>query len=335
MERPATSPLVDRSLLVTGSGTFANAFVRRALQDGARRIVVYSRSELVQAQMRAALPDSRLRFFLGDVRDRPRLVQAMNGVEIVAHGAALKRIDACEADVDEAIATNVTGTQNVAHAAILAGVERGVFLSTDKAPLACTAYGMSKALAERAWIQSNAYAAGGPTQFSCTRYGNVLGSRGSVLDLWRRQFEAGEPLTITDERATRFWMTIRQAVDLVCVALEHMRGGEVFVPLAGSAPILDLARAVVEQDGQPYAPGHVCTGLRAGERLHETLISPDEARTTYRRGDVYVIEPQYETWGRPVAWDLTPPASDGFSYRSDTNPQRLSVAELKALVAAC
>lgn len=333
-------------MLVTGgTGSFGNAFVRRALDDGAARVAVFSRDELKQAHMRAAFAnDERLRFFLGDVRDAERVRWAMAGVDIVIHAAAMKRIEACEADPLEAIDTNIDGTRNVALTAIDEGVERAVLLSTDKAPLASTLYGMTKAVAERLWIQSNVFAAGTSTKLSATRYGNVLGSRGSVLDRWRAQYAAGEPITITDERASRFWMTIEQAVDLVVLALEEMRGGEVFVPKVGSAPILDLASAVVETPlfwpatgtiaPIPYAPGHICTGLRPGERLHETLISADEAANTYDRGGHYRIEPASCSWNE----DRDPQGNSalveaGFAYTSDTNPEQFTVEELRRLIA--
>lgn len=329
------SPLRDRSVLVTGgTGSFGNAFVRRALDDGAARVAVFSRDELKQAHMRAAFAnDERLRFFLGDVRDAERVRWAMAGVDIVIHAAAMKRIEACEADPLEAIDTNIDGTRNVALTAIDEGVGRAVLLSTDKAPLASTLYGMTKAVAERLWIQSNVFAAGTSTKLSATRYGNVLGSRGSVLDLWRAQYAAGEPITITDARMSRFWMRMSEAVDLVVLALEEMRGGEIFVPLVGAAPILDLARAVVEAHGT-YLPGHICTGLRPGERLHETLISADEAANTYDRGGHYRIEPASCSWNE----DRDPQGNSalveaGFAYTSDTNPEQFTVEELRRLIA--
>lgn len=327
------SPLTGRNVLVTGgSGSFGHAFIRRALDDGARRVVVFSRDELKQAQMRTLFgDDARLRFFVGDVRDRIRLRLAMQGVEDVVHAAAMKRIEVCEQDPSEAVATNVIGTENVAHVAIDCGVERAVFLSTDKAPAAHTLYGGTKFVAERLWVQSNVFAAGSPTKLSATRYGNVLGSRGSVLDLWRQQFRMRDPLTITDARATRFWMTIGQAVDLVTLALGRMVGGEIFVPKVPSAPILDLARAVVEGNGT-YAPGHIETGLRPGERLHETLISSDEARDTADMRTHYLIEPTERTWRTDKGWKPALAVPAGFSYRSDNNPEQYTVEQLRDLI---
>jgi UDP-N-acetylglucosamine 4,6-dehydratase len=324
--------LTGRNVLITGgTGSFGRAFVQRALAAGARRIVVFSRDELKQSQMAAAIPDASVRYFVGDVRNRDRLRLALKGCDTVIHAAAMKRIEVCEAEPSEAVATNIFGTENVALEAIAAGVERAVFLSTDKAPGAVTLYGMTKAVAERLWVRSNVYAAGGPTLLSATRYGNVLGSRGSVLELFRRQYHAGQPLTLTSEAMTRFWMTMHQAVGLVELALREMRGGEVFVSKVGSATVLDLARAVVGP--ALYAPGHVETGLRPGERLHETLISQDEARNTYDAGGHYIIEPEARTWGDVAPRDL-PRVPDDFSYRSDTNDQQLSVEQLREMIAA-
>ena len=324
--------LTGKNILLTGgTGSFGTAFARFAIDVGVRRLVIFSRDELKQSQMRVAFADDpRLRFFVGDVRDAERVALAIRGCDTVIHAAAMKRIETCEADPGEAVKTNIAGSKNLAMAAIHAGVRRAVFLSTDKAPNAHTLYGMTKAVAERYWTRANVFASGTPTRLACTRYGNVLGSRGSVLDLWRAQYAAGEPITITDEAATRFWMPISDAVALVVSALEEMRGGEIFIPRVGSASVLDLARAVVERDGQPYAPGHVVTGLRPGERLHETLISEDEARHTVEQNGRYVILPENATWGdqtRPYAAVPIAP------YRSDTNPQQLTVAELRSMIA--
>lgn len=328
----ANSPFLGKNVLVTGgTGSFGNAFVRRCLAEDVRRVVVFSRDELKQAQMAQAIGDARVRYFVGDVRDAERLARAMRGVDYVVHAAAMKRIETCEENPEEAIRTNVLGTLNVAKAAIDAGVLRAVLLSTDKAPAAATLYGATKFAAERLWCGANVYAAGRPTRLSAVRYGNVLGSRGSVLDLWRAQLRAGELVTITDRRCSRFWMTIDQAVDLVLLALDTMRGGEVLVPKVPSAPVLLLASAVAEQ---PLAVnGYRETGLRSAERLHETLIANDEARRTFDCGDHYVIEPESRTWADdvPLPWGL--PVPDGFSYTSDGNPEQYDAAALRGLVA--
>jgi UDP-N-acetylglucosamine 4,6-dehydratase len=250
----------------------------------------------------------------------------MSGVHFVVHAAALKRIEVCESDPWEATLTNVIGTHHVASAAILAGVHRAVLLSTDKAPSAHTLYGATKFCAERLWLASNVYAAGHATKLAASRYGNVLNSRGSVVHLWREQAQRGEPLTVTDQRCTRFWLTLEQAVDLVLLALREMQGGEVYVPKCPSSPVAHLAATLSNGVGAKIV------GLRPGERLHETLISSDESRTTYDRGSHYVIAPDSPSWGPYVSRGQL--VDDGFVYRSDTNSQRVSVDELRALVAA-
>ena len=315
------------SWLVTGgTGSFGNAFIRRILDDGARRVVVLSRDELKQADMAREFNDDRLRFFIGSVVDRERVELAMQGVDYVVHAAAMKRIDTCEANPDEAAQTNVWGSRAVAHACIGTGVKRAVFLSTDKASSPNTLYGFTKAVAERMWIQSNVYAAGGPTRLAATRYGNIIGSRGSVIPLWQEQAKSG-PLTITDPSMTRFWMRLTQAVDLVLLAFREMRGGEVFVPKIPSATMATVAQAVA-----PNADWDVI-GIRRGEKLHEILISEDEARDTREYADHYRIEPD-RTWDDK----RTEPTGDvlpaGFSYRSNLNPVMLDVDAMRDLIDA-
>jgi UDP-N-acetylglucosamine 4,6-dehydratase len=327
---PTPSLHGQRILVTGGTGTFGHAFTRYALDAGAASVVVFSRGESKQAAMAARFGyDPRLRFCIGDVRDPIRVMDAMRGVEVCVHAAALKRVETCEADPSEAIATNVSGTAHVARACIERGVRRAIFLSTDKAASPHTLYGATKAVAERAWARSNVYAAGTPTRFASTRYGNVLGSTGSVVPLWQAQRDAGTPITMTHAGMTRFWMTIADAVALVALALREMRGGETFVPKCGAAPILDLARAIVETHGT-YAPGHVETGLRPGEKMHELLISADEAHQTYDAGTHYVIEPTARTWGT-VAPMACPRVADGFTFASDT-AQRLTVDELRGML---
>jgi UDP-N-acetylglucosamine 4,6-dehydratase/5-epimerase len=320
-----SSTLKGQSIVVLGgSGSFGQSFVRRALSVGASRVVVFSRSEAKQAQMKAEFNDSRLRFVIGDVRDANRVMDACRGVDIVVHAAALKRVEVCEMDPAEAVATNVIGTMNVARACIERGVKKAVLLSTDKAAAPNTLYGSTKLAAERLWNSSNVYSAGTPTRFACTRYGNVLGSTGSVIPIWRSQIPSGE-ITITDPRMTRFFMSMDAAVDLVCLALSEMRGGEVFVPMIPSTSIMELAEAV--------APN--CriraVGIRPGEKMHETLITEDESRNTHDCGSHYVIEPDSRTWGSvpPLPY---PKVADGFVYRSDT-ASAIPPAELVELAA--
>ncbi len=276
--------------------------------------------------MAAAVNDPRVRYFLGDIRDRARLDRAMWGVDTVIHAAAMKRIEKCDDDPCEAVLTNIVGTHNVGQAAIDAGVRQGVLLSTDKSPSASTLYGGTKFVAERLWCQENVSAAGRVTRLSAVRYGNVLGSRGSVLDEWRAQAKAHLPVKLTDARCTRFWLTIEQAVDLVVLALNTMRGGETLIPKAPSSPILALAEAVAGV-GCDFTE----SGLRPSERLHETLIASDEARTTFDCGTHYVIEPQSRTWG-DVAPLVGRPVAPDFAYRSDTNPLQHDVEDLRLLI---
>jgi len=309
------SPLTNRSILCTGgTGSFGSAFVRHALDVGATRVVVFSRDELKQFNMRGAFQDERIRFFIGNVQDRDRLDLAMRGVDIVVHAAAMKQIPTCEEHPKEAVETNIIGTQHVALAAIDAGVRCGVFLSTDKAAAPNTHYGATKLAAERLWVNANVYAAGTRTKLCATRYGNVIGSRGSVIPVFERQALEGGPLTITDPTMSRFWMKIEESVELVETALRFTRGGEVFIPKVPASSILTLAEAVAP--GVPW----ITTGIRRGEKLHETLVTEDEARDTWECGDHYRISTSGDE-----------PVPRGFTYRSDTARQ-LSVSELRALI---
>jgi UDP-N-acetylglucosamine 4,6-dehydratase len=327
------SPLAGTRILVTGgTGAFGRAFVRRALDAGAARVAILSRDEAKQAALKATLTDPRLRWFVGDIRDAERVRLAMHGIDTVVHAAAMKRIETCEADPLEAVKSNITGTWNVAQACMDAGVSRAVLLSTDKAAAPNTHYGATKMAAERLWNAANVYAAGTPTRFAATRYGNVLGSTGSVIPVWRAQLARGEALTITDPRMTRFWMPMRDAVALVVTALAEMRGGEVFVPRLGAASVLTLAKATI---GEAYHrhPAPRTIGLRPGEKLHEMLISADEARQTYDALTHYVIEPAERTWADlpPLAWRKV---AEGFTLASDTCPVQLGFDDLATMLEA-
>lgn len=323
------NPLTGKSIFVSGgTGTFGNAFARKALLDGASRVVVFSRGEAKQAQMAAELPDPRTRYFIGDVRDERRVREAVRGCDVVVHAAALKRVEVCEQDPGEAIATNVLGSINVARACIEHGVEKAVCLSTDKAAAPNTLYGATKLCAERAWCRWNVYAAGTRTRFAATRYGNVLGSTGSVVPLWRGQHARGEALTVTQADCSRFWMSIDAAVDLVMLALREMRGGEVFVPKVGSSTIATLADAV--------APGATWTecGLRPGEKIHETLISDEESRRAVDLIGHYVILPEAPTWeagSEARHTQMRYCLGQAPVYRSDTNPEQLTVEALREM----
>jgi UDP-N-acetylglucosamine 4,6-dehydratase len=313
-------------LLTGGTGSFGRAFVDRVLAtERDVTIRVFSRDELKQSEMSAKLADDRLRFLIGDVRDRERLKRAARGVDVIVHAAAMKQVPACEYNPSEAVATNVGGAQNVVDAAIDLGVPRVIALSTDKAVNPVNLYGATKLCAEKLVVQGNAYASGTETKLSCVRYGNVVGSRGSVVPVFREQATRGR-LTITDERMTRFWISLPEAVDLVAYGLENMVGGEVFVPKIPSMGVLDLAETI--------APGvpHDVVGIRPGEKLHEILLTNDEIRHTVDAGEVYVVKPEHPWWN-DVGWDSAAALPDGFVYSSDNNERWLSRDELAALLA--
>jgi UDP-N-acetylglucosamine 4,6-dehydratase len=324
----------DKVVLVTGgTGSFGKKFIRIMLSEyQPEKLIVYSRDELKQHEMRVSgYDDPSLRYFIGDVRDELRLKRAMHGVDIVVHAAALKQVPACEYNPLEAIKTNILGSSNVIEAALDAGVAKVLALSTDKAVNPINLYGTTKLAAEKLFVQSNAYAAGTATRFSCVRYGNVVGSRGSVIPIFIKQRGDGK-LSITDERMTRFWLTLEQGVRFVIRAIENMVGGEVFVPKIPSTRICDLAKAIA-----PDAELEV-VGIRPGEKLHEVLIHEDEARTTVELEDMFVVLPTaleigfarqcrqaWETRGRSLP--------DGYRFTSDTNPQWLDIQEIRRLVA--
>ncbi len=315
---------LDTVLVTGGTGTFGRAFVRHLLDHHhPKAIRVLSRDEAKQAEMRAEYDDPRLRFLVGDVRDTDRMMDACRGVDTVVHAAALKRVDTAEWDPIEAVRTNIEGTISVARACTERGIAKAVFLSTDKASEPNTLYGGTKFVAERLWLASNVYSAGTPTRFSATRYGNVIGSTGSVVPLWRAQSATGT-LTVTDPAMSRFMMRPSDAVKLVMIALTHMRGGEVFVPKIGAATVASLAQAV--------APGCTfrITGIRAGEKMHESLIGTDEARCAHDVGSCYVIEPSAVTWAErsPLTAPLVPA---GWTYRSDT-ARTLTQDELRQMI---
>lgn len=320
----------EQSILITGgTGSFGRKFVEVMLKDfHPRRLIIFSRDELKQHEMRAdGFDHPNLRYFIGDVRDQRRLFRAMHGVDIVVHAAALKQVPACEYNPIEAILTNIMGGRNVIEAALDAGVGRVMALSTDKAVNPINLYGATKLAAEKLFVQSNAYAAGTGTRFACVRYGNVFGSRGSVVPVFLRQRETGS-LTITDERMTRFWLTIEQGVRFTIACIERMQGGEVFVPKIPSMKVVDLAKAIA-----PEAEIEVI-GIRPGEKLHEVLISEDEARHTLDLEDFFVVEPPASPWFG-LGWrDRGKPLPEGFSYRSDNNQHWLSVEEIRSMVAA-
>jgi UDP-N-acetylglucosamine 4,6-dehydratase len=313
-------------LLTGGTGSFGNAFVQRVTTTWPDAVVrVFSRDELKQSEMRARFGDSQVRYMIGDIRDRGRMTRAAQGADVLVHAAAMKQVPACEYNPFEAVRTNVLGAQHVVDAAIDAGVRRVVGLSTDKAVNPVNLYGATKLCAEKIIVQGNAYAAHSDTRLACVRYGNVIGSRGSVVPLFEAQAEQGL-LTVTDERMTRFWITLDQAVDLVLYALEHMSGGEVFIPKIPSMRVVDLAKAMA-----PGIPIRV-TGIRPGEKLHELLLTSDEARHAVDAGDVYVVLPEHPWWTDESGWVDGKPLDDGFVYSSDGNEEWLGVDALRALM---
>lgn len=319
--------LRNASILVTGgTGSFGKKFAEIVLKEcSPKRLAIFSRDELKQHDMRAEGFDAPcMRYFIGDVRDQDRLRRAMAGVDVVVHAAALKHVTACEYNPLEAVETNINGARNVVEAALDAGVKKVVALSTDKAVNPVNLYGATKLVAEKIFTQGNAYSGNAPTQFSCVRYGNVVGSRGSVIPVFLKQRETGT-ITVTDERMTRFWITLEQGVRLVMRAVAEMGGGEVFVPKIPSMRITDLADAV--------APGckRKVVGIRAGEKLHEVLLSEDEARHTVELKDSFVILPEYPTWTSQKTWP-NPNVKEGYRYASDTNADWLTVEQLKKML---
>jgi UDP-N-acetylglucosamine 4,6-dehydratase len=311
-------------LLCGGAGFFGRAFTRYLLDHAHPHAVrIFSRSESRQALMHDEFQDARLRFLLGDIKDADRLAVACRGVDFVVHAAAAKRIDACEANPWETTLVNVVGTQQVARACLTAGVQRAIFLGTDKSAAPHTTYGAQKLLAERLWNQSNVYAAGTPTRFACTRYGNVLSSTGSVIPTWRAELATGT-ITVTEPTATRFVMTGQDASRLVLQAFECMAGGEVFLPKLRATDVATLAKVV--------APG--CqwrvTGLRPTEKLHEELLSADELPHARDVGGVYVLRSSQESWSDVPSVNVGLPLEQ--PYRSDLVP-RVSEAELAEMVA--
>jgi len=319
----------NKNILVTGgTGSFGRKFIEVMMKEyQPARLIVYSRDELKQHEMRmSGFDHPSLRYFIGDVRDLPRLRRAFNGVDVVVHAAALKQVPACEYNPMEAIKTNILGSSNVVDAALDTGVKKVLALSTDKAVNPVNLYGATKLAAEKLMVQSNAYAGGMTTRYSCVRYGNVVGSRGSVVPLFIKQRATGE-ITLTDERMTRFWISLDQGVRFVIRCIEEMHGGEVFVPKIPSMKMVDLARAIA-----PTAEIRVI-GIRPGEKLHEVLISEDEARTTVELADMYVVQPAAALWFGHHWSDLGELLPDGYHYASDNNDEWLTVEEIQNIVA--
>jgi UDP-N-acetylglucosamine 4,6-dehydratase len=316
------------NVLVTGgTGSFGKKFTEIMLREFTpRKLVIFSRDELKQHEMRTGGFDHpSLRYFIGDVRDVERLRRAMTGMDVVVHAAALKQVPACEYNPIEAVLTNVMGARNIIEAALDMGVKKVMAISSDKAVNPVNLYGATKLVAEKLFVQGNAYSGTSETRFSCVRYGNVVGSRGSVIPLFLGQRNNGK-VTITDERMTRFWLTLEQGVRFVIRCIEQMHGGEVFVPKIPSMNIMDLVKAVAP-DCQVEN-----IGIRPGEKLHEILISEDEVRQVLELDDMFVIKPSHPWW-QIGNWVEGQPLPDGFRFASNTNPHWLTVSELKQMVA--
>lgn len=323
--------LAGKSVLITGgTGSFGKKCAEMILKEcGPKKLVIFSRDELKQYEMSQVLSDAEypaIRYFLGDVRDKERLHRAFHGIDYVIHAAALKQVPAAEYNPFEAVKTNVLGAENIIDAAIDAGVKRVIALSTDKAANPINLYGATKLCSDKLFIAGNSYGGWGGTRFAVVRYGNVVGSRGSVIPLFKKMAESGS-IPITDPRMTRFWITLEQGVGFSLECLGSMAGGELFVPKIPSMKLTDLAEAV--------APGckHDIVGIRPGEKLHEVLITRDDARHTLEFEDHFVIEPEFHWWssethvvggGRPVP--------DGFEYTSDKNDRWLTVEQLRELI---
>lgn len=318
--------LEGKTVLVTGgTGSFGQLFTELVLErHGPKKLIILSRDELKQSEMQARFSDPRLRFFLGDVRDRERLRYAFHDVEIVVHAAALKQVPTLEYNPFEAVKTNIIGAGNVIDAAIECGIQRVVALSSDKAVNPINIYGATKLCAEKLFVDGNSYAGSRPTRFSVVRYGNVVGSRGSVIPLFRKQAANGA-LEITDKRMTRFWLTLTQGVEFAVRCIGTMKGGEVFVPKIPSMRLVDLAEAMAPTCKIRYI------GIRPGEKLHEVLLTEDEARHSLAFDDFFVIKPEHPMWHYDD-WTGGKALPEGFRYSSDQNDMWLMPDKLLAML---
>jgi UDP-N-acetylglucosamine 4,6-dehydratase len=320
--------LNNKVILVTGgTGSFGRKFVEVVLRDyRPKKLIVFSRDELKQHEMSQVFPDggdSPMRYFIGDVRDLGRLQRALRGVDLVVHAAALKQVPACEYNPFEAIKTNVLGSKNVIDACLDMKVDKLMAISTDKAVNPVNLYGATKLCAEKIMVQGNSYSTEGGTKISVCRYGNVLGSRGSVVPVFRKQRASGT-ITVTDARMTRFWITLEQGVQFVLNCIEHMHGGEVFVPKIPAMSILGLAQAMAPECSVNYV------GIRPGEKIHEVLMSEDEARQALETENMYVIKPQ-RPWWKEENWSQAKAVAEGFAFVSNNCPQ-LTPAELLTMI---
>lgn len=324
----------NKTILITGgTGSFGKKFIKTILSQypGVKKMIIYSRDEFKQFIM-AEMPEfkrhlEKLRFFIGDVRDKERLRMAMNRVDYVVHAAALKQVPACEYNPFEAIKTNVMGAQNVIDVALEHNVEKVIALSTDKACAPVNLYGATKLCSDKLFIAANGYSGNNRTRFAVVRYGNVAGSRGSVIPFFQRLVQEGAArLPITDYAMTRFWLRLESAVWMVLNAFEHMRGGELYVKKIPSMRMTDLARAIA-----PELETYEC-GIRPGEKIHEQMISAEDARNTLEFDDYYIIQPSADWWQARSEGLGGSPVPAGFSYDSGSNTQWLSVEDMKKLI---
>ncbi|MDT7041856.1 UDP-N-acetylglucosamine 4,6-dehydratase (inverting) [Candidatus Nitronereus thalassa] len=316
-------------LLTGGTGSFGQRLTKILIEHFSfKTLRIFSRDELKQHDMARKCTDDRIRFFIGDVRDESRVRRAVQGVDIVIHAAAMKQVPTCEYNPFEAVRTNVVGAQHLIDAAIDQDVKQIMALSTDKAVNPINLYGATKLCAERIFIQGNSYAGPKPTRMSCVRYGNVLGSRGSVVPVFQAQRKQGT-VTVTDKRMTRFWLTLDQAAWFVLRCLTLTRGGEIFVPKIPSIGILDLVEAMAPECSIQYI------GLRPGEKLHEVLLTEDESRHAVEYDDLYTILPEYQSWKggvREGSAGKRRTLPEGYRYSSENNTHWLSVSELRNLL---
>lgn len=327
----------NKSILITGgTGSFGRAFAKKLLESAKpTRIVIYSRDELKQYEMQQELDSPILRYFIGDVRDPDRLRQAMRGIDYVVHAAALKQVPAAEYNPLECIKTNVHGAENVISAAIDNEVEKVIALSTDKAANPINLYGATKLVSDKLFVAANNVTGGHRTRFSVVRYGNVVGSRGSVVPFFRKLVGSGaKELPITDARMTRFWITLQQGIEFVLKNFERMHGGEIFVPKIPSMRVVDLAAAMA-----PELPTSII-GIRPGEKLHEIMCPKDDSHLTIEFDDHFVISPTI-IFTNPVSYDRNARGErgravvDGFEFSSETNPHFLTIEELRQVNASC
>ena len=321
------SELKGKVILITGgTGSFGKKFCKIVLDEiKPAKLIVYSRDELKQFDMQQQFSGYKnIRYFIGDVRDKERLLRALNGVDYIVHAAALKQVPAMEYNPSEAIKTNIQGAMNVIDAALDKGIKKVVALSTDKACNPINLYGATKLCSDKLFIAANSYSGNRGARFSVVRYGNVVGSRGSVVPFFQKLKEKGV-LPITDPQMTRFWITLEQGVRFVIKAFERMHGGELFVPKIPSMNIMDLAKAIA-----PECKTKV-VGIRPGEKVHEVMISEDDARNTKELEDCYVIQPAFNWWDENNHSDGAS-VPEGFKYSSGTNKQWLKVDELRKII---